>query len=74
MRQPKINKKNLITKMVECPKCHKRMTVTFLSPYDKKTCKCGTVIYASSIDEINKINSESKLERFLRQGVRSLFK
>ena len=38
-----------VTKMIECPKCHKRMTVTFLSELDKKTCSCGRVIYANKI-------------------------
>lgn len=37
-------------KMVQCPNCGSRMTVTFLNPNDSCTCrKCGTKIWASSI-------------------------
>ncbi len=37
---------NSKTKMVICPKCGTRMTVTFLTPNDTATCRnCGTKIY-----------------------------
>lgn len=34
-------------KTVQCPKCGKRYTVTFLSSNDSKTCSCGYKIYCS---------------------------
>ena len=39
-----------ITKMVECPKCHSRMTVTFMSKNDFVTCKkCGSKIWCEKL-------------------------
>jgi len=32
-------------KMVQCPKCGQRYTVTFLNSNDSKTCNCGYKIY-----------------------------
>ena len=57
--------------MVECPRCHKRMTVTFLSEYDKKTCACGGIIYANYIGDVNSKYREVTL---LKKGLRGLFR
>lgn len=64
-------RRKLKSQMIECPRCHKRMTVTFLSDFDKKTCTCGRVIYAKKIEEINQ---KSPLETLIKEGLRGLFK
>ena len=39
-----------ITKMIECPKCHTRATVTFLNKNDSYTCKkCGRKIWCEKL-------------------------
>ena len=36
-----------IKKMIQCPRCGKRMTVTFFNSRDSKICTCGYKIYCS---------------------------
>lgn len=50
MLQEALKKAKPITKMIECPKCHTRATVTFLSKNDSYICKkCGRKIWCEKL-------------------------